>query len=487
MFTTSSLLRAFITTPMLRLGPIVALLTVFQLTAAVPLQRSGITVLPVAEVTSYALYAQFARVGYCPPSKTANWTCGDACNAIPDFTPYAASGDGGSVPYWYVGYHAGSHSVVVSNQGTDFDQIEAVAIDAQFIQTNLNSTLFPGVSEDVKAHSGFVDAQAQSAATKLAAVQSAMASSGTNSITLTGHSLGGAISLLDSLYLSLNLPSATIKTVTHGMPRVGNSEFADLIDNKIPDLSRITNMKDPIPILPGRFLGYAHPNGEKHIVSAGSWVACAGHDNTDKSCTTGVVRTIFNGHSDDHGGFIPSHRPPPRVGDSKTTALRWTINERKGVHAYAELQITSYIKQAFLYPGAMIATPIVAALMFVAIGGGVLDDAIVGVPDSLMRWWKGNLNQKKRVQVFATEETTTHSTRRTRKPSILESAFEQLEMHARKQRRKRLAEQAAASLSIKPVDKQSTRMSPPVTSPRVIGTRRRRSRGASYDMEMQNF
>ncbi|KAJ1300949.1 hypothetical protein OPQ81_003375 [Rhizoctonia solani] len=150
-------------------------------------------------------------------------------------------------------------------------------------------------------------------------------------------------------------------------------------------------------------------------------------------------------------------------------------------------QITSYIRQAFLYPGSMIATPIVAALMFVAIGGGALDDAIVGVPDSLMRWWKGTLSQKKRVQAFTSEEVAIQGTRRTRKPSILESAFEQLEMHARKQRRKRLAEQAAAILSIKPVDKQSTRMSPPVSSPRVIGTRRRRSRGGSYDMEMQSF
>ncbi|KAH7337823.1 hypothetical protein B0J17DRAFT_707125 [Rhizoctonia solani] len=149
--------------------------------------------------------------------------------------------------------------------------------------------------------------------------------------------------------------------------------------------------------------------------------------------------------------------------------------------------ITSYIKQAFLYPGAMIATPIVAALMFVAIGGGILDDAIVGFPDSLMGWWKGTLNRKKRVQVFANEDTTTRRTRRTRKPSIMESAFDQLEMHARKQRQKRLARQAAADLSIKPVDKKSNRMSPPVVSPRVVGTRRRGSRGGSYDMEMQNF
>ncbi|CAE6464664.1 unnamed protein product [Rhizoctonia solani] len=281
---------------MVRLGLPTVLLVIFQLAIAVPFQRDGVTPLSAAEINSYIIYAQFARVGYCPPSKTINWTCGEACNSIPDFTPYAAGGDDSIVPYWYVGYHAGSHSVVMSNQGTDFDKLEAIIIDAQIGQKNLNSTLFTGISQEVKVHSGFAEIQAMSAEAKLAAVQSAMVSSGTDTVTLTGHSLGGAISLLDSLYLSLNLPSATIKVVTHGMPRVGNNEFANLIDSRITDLSRITNMQDPVPILPGRRLDYAHPSG------TGSWVSCAGHDNTDISCTTGAVPTIFDGNSKDHIG-----------------------------------------------------------------------------------------------------------------------------------------------------------------------------------------
>lgn len=43
-------------------------------------------------------------------------------------------------------------------------------------------------------------------------------------------------------------------------------------------------------------------------------------------------------------------------------------------------QITAFITRAFANPGAMIATPIVAVLMAIAIGGGVLDKAIEGVP-----------------------------------------------------------------------------------------------------------
>lgn len=40
-------------------------------------------------------------------------------------------------------------------------------------------------------------------------------------VTIVGHSLGGAIALIDAVYLPLHLPSGTtFKTVTFGMPRV---------------------------------------------------------------------------------------------------------------------------------------------------------------------------------------------------------------------------------------------------------------------------
>lgn len=270
--------------------------------AATPTPRDGVTALSAAEIGSYKLYAQFARVGYCPAETTATWQCGEACGNITDFTPYASGGDGAAVPYWYVGYHARSQSVVVGNQGTDPAKFEALLLDANFSLKNLNSTLFPGVSGSVKGHSGFVNAQAQTAQAKLAAIKSTMAQEGSNSVTFTGHSLGGAISLLDSLYFNLNVPTAKIRVVTHGMPRVGNDEFADLVDSKIPDLAHINNKKDIVPTLPGRLLGYAHTRGEKHIINAGSWVACEGQDNSDSSCIVGAVPTLFNGNPDDHVG-----------------------------------------------------------------------------------------------------------------------------------------------------------------------------------------
>jgi len=109
---------------------------------------------------------------------------------------------------------------------------------------------------------------------------------------------------LDALYLSLNLPSgSSIKVRTYGTPRVGNAAFASLLDSKVPDLERINNGKDIVPIVPGRFLNFAHGQGEVHILGPGNAVACSGQDNAiDAQCQIKTVPTIFDGNILDHLG-----------------------------------------------------------------------------------------------------------------------------------------------------------------------------------------
>ena len=94
-----------------------------------------------------------------------------------------------------------------------------------------------------------------------------------------GHSLGGAIAELDTLMFTLNLPSATVKGVTYGAPRVGNPAFANFFDSKVKVFTRVDNRDDLVPIVPGRFLGFEHPSGQVHIISDGNAVACSGQEN----------------------------------------------------------------------------------------------------------------------------------------------------------------------------------------------------------------
>jgi len=82
---------------------------------------------------------------------------------------------------------------------------------------------------------------------------------------------------------------------------VGNPVFAELIDSNVPDFTRVNNREDLIPIIPGRGLGYAHPEGEVHIIDDGNAVACSGNDNADDAeCQIQTVPNIFDGNIIDH-------------------------------------------------------------------------------------------------------------------------------------------------------------------------------------------
>ncbi|KAF5352086.1 hypothetical protein D9758_009374 [Tetrapyrgos nigripes] len=264
--------------------------------------RQTITTLATAQISSFKPFTFFAAAGYCNPSTTLAWNCGANCNANADFIPVASGGDGGSVQFWFVGFSPSQKTVIVSHQGTDPSEIESLVTDSEFFLEPLDATLFPGVSSSIKAHNGFADEQAKTATTILSAVQSAMSAHGTNSVTIVGHSLGAAISLIDSIYLPLHLPSGTtFRTILYALPRVGNPGFADYVDAHA-SVTHINNKEDIVPILPGRFLGYAHPNGEVHILDSGAWDVCPGHDNTDSRCTTGDVSNILDGDLGDHDG-----------------------------------------------------------------------------------------------------------------------------------------------------------------------------------------
>ncbi|KAK0462403.1 alpha/beta-hydrolase [Desarmillaria tabescens] len=264
-------------------------------------RRDSITTLSNSTVEAFKPYTYYASAGYCEPSTTLAWNCGANCEANSAFEPVASGGNGDSVQYWYVGYDPDLETVIVAHQGTDTSKLLPVITDVNYGLTGLDDDLFPDLDSDIEVHSGFKESQADTAADVLAAVTSAMSTYSTTSVTVVGHSLGGAIALLDGVYLTLQLSSASVSVTTYGMPRVGNQEFADWVDAHVT-VSHINNKKDPVPILPGRFLGFHHCSGEKHITDSDTWVNCPGQDNTDDQCTVGEVGNLLEGDTDDHSG-----------------------------------------------------------------------------------------------------------------------------------------------------------------------------------------
>ncbi|KZT12053.1 alpha/beta-hydrolase [Laetiporus sulphureus 93-53] len=275
------------------------------------LDPSALVTLSTSEISEFEPYLEMARAAYCAPSLTADWECGEACDAVSDFTTYLSGGDGDSIQYYYVGYWASENAVVVAHQGTDPTQLLSDLTDVDIITENLNSTYFPGVSSSVYVHSGFADEQADTARIILEQTKSIISSTGADTVICVGHSLGAALAELDAMMFALNLDSdIAVVGRTFGTPRVGNPDWADLFDEMVPDFTRMNNMKDPIPIVPGRSLGFEHPETEVHVVSEADndVVACPGNeDATDADCTIMTVPNILDSDILDHLGPYPGN------------------------------------------------------------------------------------------------------------------------------------------------------------------------------------
>ncbi|KAH9964403.1 lipase [Russula compacta] len=295
-------LQVFFTMSLFRL--IIIATVVGLASAATPTRRQSYPTLAAQQMSSYSPYTYYAATPYCGLDTFKAWNCGVNCQENPHFEIFDAGGNGDGVQYWYVGYDPDQDTVIVAHQGTNTEEILADLTDLDVLLVPLDSSLFPNTSDSILVHRGFSEDQAQTASQVLSDVQQLITLHKTSTVTTVGHSLGAALSLLDSVYLRLLLPAdIDVKFVGYGMPRIGNEEWADFVDEKLPGkVTHINNKKDPVPILPPMAIGYHHPSGEIHIQESGAWVQCPGQDNDSHLCIVGAVPDIFSSDTADHDG-----------------------------------------------------------------------------------------------------------------------------------------------------------------------------------------
>ena len=114
--------------------------------------------------------------------------------------------------------------------------------------TNLQTSRDPGPWRDTRVHEGFQDAF-HAAALRIGEIIGR--TRGSRDVWLTGHSLGGALAvLLAATLLESGVPVAGL--YTFGAPRVGNSRFAERLNQELADAAhwRIVNENDLVPHLP---------------------------------------------------------------------------------------------------------------------------------------------------------------------------------------------------------------------------------------------
>lgn len=247
--------------------------------------------------------AQFSRAAYCPTDAVKDWSCGSSCTALPNVKVLASGGDNGATPNFFIAEDPDTKTVVVAHQGTDPHQLLSIANDIKFKQVGANTTLFPQAGSGVKLHSGFQETQGRTADLVLSTVQSSLQSNGFKTVLVTGHSLGAAVASLDAAMLRMALPSdVDVNAVVFGLPRVGNSDWADLVNQLMPEFAHITNQHDPVPDVPPHALAFEHPEGELHITKvdgstgAATMVACPGSENDNCSAGNSALDTSIPNH-----------------------------------------------------------------------------------------------------------------------------------------------------------------------------------------------
>lgn len=113
-------------------------------------------------------------------------------------------------------------------------------------------------------------------------IQSYVNDTTTKQIIFTGHSLGGALATIASLYFSIHHPTIRTKIycVTFGSPRVGTKKFKKIYNKHVINSYRFVNHNDPIPKLPPKIMSFSH-------------VHSATYFNNNKSKNNIMSSTIF--------------------------------------------------------------------------------------------------------------------------------------------------------------------------------------------------
>jgi len=266
---------------------------------------------PVDEISDFARIAQFTRASFCSTPVVQKWACGEACDANPQTRPIIAGGNNAEIPQFFVAFDPPSNSIVVAHQGTDRKDADSVFNDVDLFFDDPDEITFPGAKEaGAQLHGGFQDTFNRTSQDVLDAVQSGIANFKATNVIVTGHSLGAAIGLLDTMFLAQHLdPAISIKSVIFGLPRTGNKKWADFVDKTVKDrnvdFQFFVNGDDPVPKVPPVALGFQHPSGEifqKNNTASIETLRCPGQENENCSASIALVDSDVKSHDGPYVG-----------------------------------------------------------------------------------------------------------------------------------------------------------------------------------------
>jgi len=228
----------------------------------------------------------------CPEAELRNWTCyWCVFPGAPKVTvTHYFNGEENQI-FGFGGYT--QDHIVFSFRGTR--GVANILQDLKYFQ----AAPFHNEIPDAMVHQGFLEAYMSLRDSIISAAGELSKRFPKLPLLVTGHSLGGAIATLAAVDFALNKTVTNeVLLWTYGSPRVGNDAFADFIDSKYVNATRVTYKRDPIPHLPPKVVNYQHHNTEYWFQSASSYQRCP--ETEDPNC----IDSVWLSSPWDHGQYL---------------------------------------------------------------------------------------------------------------------------------------------------------------------------------------
>lgn len=147
------------------------------------------------------------------------------------------------------------------NVQQDVMQFQQQVIEAQIVQGQ--EQVYPYAEESssgAQMHRGFTSAYLS----VRDGIHSYLKNRSAARVTVTGHSLGGALATLCAVDVQYNFADQVqaLEVYTFGSPRVGNSGFRESFNRRVPNSYRLVYGMDLVPALPRPWQGYRHVDSE---------------------------------------------------------------------------------------------------------------------------------------------------------------------------------------------------------------------------------
>lgn len=254
-------------------------------------------------------YAHVAAAAYYP-NCVMTWSCGPNCKATPDIIPKLGFTSSYYQTFSFVATRECEKEIIISFRGTETSA-------NWYEDAHIELVKWPGSSSsedsaDVLVHNGFLYDYLSFSASIMNEVQKLFEEKEYKQVRCTGHSLGAAMATICALDMVEKLPpNIKVYLNSYESPRVGNANWARLLENKIPidQRIRLTNKHDVIPHLPPQAFGYEHIAGEIFIppfftTANCTAIKCDPLMGEDPNCSAGYMGDSVEDHSELVWGVI---------------------------------------------------------------------------------------------------------------------------------------------------------------------------------------